>query len=275
VKVKIALAQMACEWDAKANLRKALSLMQKAKAKGAEIICFPELALTIFFPAYRADAKYFDWAEPLPGTTAKLVAKRAKELKLTTLLNTFEKAGHGRHHETSVAIDGEGKILGTARAMHVAEGPYCNGKYYFWPGDGGFPVFDAGLCKIGIAAGYDRHFPEQMRMLTLNGAEIIFSPAADAATDPLAMHRAEMQGCAFSNGVFIAVVNRAGKEENVEFGGESFVAAPSGQIIATARRGDEELLLCDIDTDEIEIERRKRPFLRDRRPDIYRSLAEK
>lgn len=275
MKVKIALAQMACEWDAKANLRKALSLMQKAKAKGAEIICFPELTFTIFFPAYRADAKYFDWAEPIPGPTTKMVAKRAKELKLATLVNLFEKAGHGRYHDTSVAMDSEGKILGTARMMHIAEEPYFNGKYYYWPGDGGFPVFDAGMCKIAIAACYDRHFPEQMRMLTLNGAEIIFSPMAGAVTEPVAMYRAEMQGYAFSNGIFIAVVNRTGKEESVEFAGESFVVAPSGQIIATAKRGEEELLLCDIEADEIEMERRKRPFLRDRRPEIYRGLSEK
>jgi N-carbamoylputrescine amidase len=275
VKVKIALAQMACEWDAKTNLRKALGLMQKAKAKGAEIICFPELTFNIFFPAYRADAKYFDWAEPVPGPTAKLVAKRAKELKLTTLVNLFEKAGHGKYHDTSVAIDADGKILGAARMMHIAEEPYANEKYYYWPGDGGFPVFDAGLCRIGMATCYDRHFPEQMRLLTLNGAEIIFSPMAGITTDPFAMYRAEMQGCAFANGVFIALVNRAGKEENVEFTGESFVVAPSGQIISTAKRGEEELLLCDIDTDEIETERRKRPFLRDRRPEIYRGLSEK
>lgn len=275
MKVKIALAQMACEWDAKANVRKALGLMQRAKARGAEIICFPELTFNIFFPAYRADAKYFDWAEPVPGPTTKMVAKRAKELKLAAIINLFEKAGHARYHDTSAVIDSEGKLLGGARLMHVAEEPFFNEKYYYWPGDGGFAVFDLGLCKAGIATCYDRHFPEQMRALTLKGAEVILSPMAGLMSDPFAMYRAEMQGCAFQNGVFIAVVNRVGKEESVEFAGESFVVAPSGRIAATAKRGEEELLLCDIDTDEIEIERRKRPFLRDRRPEIYRGLSEK
>ena len=274
MKTKIALAQMACEWDAKANVRKALGLMQKAKAKGAEIICFPELTFNIFFPAYRADSKYFDWAEAIPGPTTKLVAKRARELKLTAVVNLLEKADHAKYHDTSVAIDADGKILGSARMLHVAEEPFFNEKYYYWPGGGGFPVFDLGHCRAGIAACYDRHFPEVMRALTLGGAEIIFSPMAGIVTDPFPMYRAEMQGCAFQNGVFIVVVNRVGKEENVEFAGESFAVAPSGRIIASAKRGEEELLLCDIDTGEIETERRKRPFLRDRRPEIYRGLSE-
>lgn len=267
MKTKIALAQMSCEWDAKANLKKALGLMQKARARGAEAICFPKLSFNVFFPAFRADAKYFDWAEPIPGPATKAVAKRARELKLVTVMNLFERGGPGAYFDSSVAIDSDGRICGVARMMHVPEEPRCNGKFYFWPGDTGFPVFETTACRVGIAACHDRHFPEAMRALTLNGAEIIFSPTAATTAEPLAMYRIEMQGCAFSNCVFIAAANRAGKEETVEFAGGSFVVSPSGRVIASAAA--EELLLCDIDRDEIEMERRRRPFLRDRRPEIY------
>jgi N-carbamoylputrescine amidase len=162
-----------------------------------------------------------------------------------------------------------GPALGPVRMMHIAEEPGFNEKFYYWSGNTPPRVFDLGGVKIGVAICYDRHFPEYMRQLVLQGAEIIFTPFAGLASDPLKMYEIEMQGTAFQNQVFIAAVNRVGKEPTVEFVGGSFVVDPSGEVISRAPRGEEKLLLVDCELSRIEEMRQARPFLRDRRPEAY------
>jgi N-carbamoylputrescine amidase len=268
--IRIALAQMAATENLETNRQKGLDWVEQAANEGAQIICFTELGLLPFFPQYRTEKKFFQWAESIDGPTVKRFGEAAIRENLHVLLNFFERAGAGEYYDTTVLLKATGgRALGPVRMMHVAEEPCFNEKFYYWPGNTPPQVFDLGDVKIGVAICYDRHFPEYMRQLVLQGAEIIFAPFAGISNDPINMYEIEMQGTAFQNQVFIAAVNRVGKEPTVEFAGCSFVVDPAGGVIARAPRGEEKLLLVDCDLSLIEAMRQVRPFLRDRRPEVY------
>jgi N-carbamoylputrescine amidase len=251
--IRLALAQMAVSEILEANLQKGLDWVKQAVKDGAEIICFTELGLLPFFPQYRAEKKFFQWAEALDGPTVKQFSATARRENIDILLNFFEWAGAGEYYDSTVLLQaGGGPALGPVRMMHIAEEPGFNEKFYYWPGNTPPRVFDLDGVKIGVAICYDRHFPEYMRRLVLQGAEIIFTPFAGLASDPLEMYEIEMQGTAFQNQVFIAAVNRVGKEPTVEFVGGSFVVDPSGEVIARAPRGEENLLMVDCELSRIE-----------------------
>lgn len=270
--IRIALAQMAVSENLDANIAKGLDWVKQAAPAGAGIICFTELGLLPFFPQYRAEKKFFQWAEALDGPTVKKFSKAAVSANIHILLNIFERAGAGEYYDTTVLLQATGgPARGPVRMMHIAEEPGFNEKFYYWPGNTPPQVFDLDGVKIGVAICYDRHFPEYMRQLVLLGAEIIFTPFAGLADDPLKLYEIEMQGAAFQNQVFIAAVNRVGQEPTVEFSGGSFVVDPAGEVIARAPRGEEKLLLVDCDLARIEEMRQVRPFLRDRRSEVYES----
>jgi N-carbamoylputrescine amidase len=261
---------MAVTENLAANQQKGLDWVEQAANEGAHIICFTELGLLPFFPQYRAEKKFFQWAESLDGPTVKKFAEAAISENIHILLNIFERANAGEYYDSTVLLRGSGgPTLGPVRMMHIAEEPGFNEKFYYWPGNTPPQVFDLDGVKIGVAICYDRHFPEYMRQLVLQGAEIIFTPFAGLATDPLKMYEIEMQGTAFQNQVFIAAVNRVGKEPAAEFIGGSFVVDPAGEVIARAPHREEKLLLVDCDLSRIEEMRQVRPFLRDRRPEVY------
>ena len=271
--IRIALAQMSVGNDLNANREKGLAWVQQAAQQGAQIICFSEVGLLPFFPQHRSEKKFFQWAEALDGPSVELFRAAAQRENIHILLNIFERAGAGEYYDTTVLLRArDGAVLGPVRMMHIAEEPCFNERFYYWPGNTPPQVFDLGGVKIGVAICYDRHYPEYTRPLVLQGAEIVFAPFAGVAQDPLDMYEIEMQGFSFQNQVFVAAVNRVGKEATVKFVGGSFAVDPAGKILARAPLGKEKLLLADCELSRIEELRQTRMFLRDRRPEKYRAF---
>ena len=267
--MKIALVQQNCTADVNENRNRGLEAVKIASEKGAEIICFSELAFEPFYPQVRESEEKLKLAESIPGHTTGLFSKLAAELGVVIILNMFERDGD-RTYDTSPVINSDGNLLGTTRMVHITDYPCFHEQDYYLPGDHGAPVYETSLGKIGVAICYDRHYPEYMRALALGGAEIVFVPQAGAEDEwPTGLYEAEMRVAAFQNGYFVALCNRVGKETILTFSGESFVCSPSGTILAQAAKGKEEILFCDIDLHEIENSSAKRLFLRDRRPELY------
>lgn len=270
---KIALAQVTASTDRAANLERALELIGKAAADGAELICFPEMGFGRFFPQYRADPQFFDWAEPIPGPTVERLQQTAQAHKIGIVANIFERADHGIYYNCSPIIGTDGELLGRSRMAHIAEAPYFNEKFYYHPGDGGFRVYEVAGVRIGIAICYDRHYPEQLRTLALRGCEILFVPLAAVSREQWAMFEMELQVASFQNQYFSVVVNRAGQEEEMDFIGRSFVTDPYGQVVMRLADGEADLQIIDIDPSVIDTARRVIPHFRDRRPELYRQVA--
>ncbi|MFC1729371.1 carbon-nitrogen hydrolase family protein [candidate division KSB1 bacterium] len=274
MKLKIACAQVSAQDDMEQNVIKGLDFLAKAAEQGVQIACYPEMSFCRFFPQYHADTRYFDQAETIPGLLVDRFREACKKHKIAAVINMYEKGGPGRYFDCSPVIGSDGELLGKSQMMHIAELPNYNEKYYYWEGRTGYPVFEDRGVKFGIAICYDRHYPEQMRALTLKGAEVIFVPTATSLSELKTIWEIEMQAASVANQVFIAVANRTGKDDKIEFFGKSFVTAPDGEILAMAGESREELLVVEIDTSDIEKTRRKLPFLRDRRPETYDDLID-
>jgi N-carbamoylputrescine amidase len=254
-------------------------MMADASAAGAQLIVFPEMSVDPFFPQYRAEKRFFDWGVPVPGPLTDQFQAEATRLGLATVINLFEQAAPGRYYDCSPVFDTGGSYVGKQRMTHILEGPGYNERYYYWPGNSGYPVFEVGSAttgpiRIGVAICYDRHFPEGMRALALGGAELIVVPTATASLEAeyRAVWEIEMQAAAVANGLFIAVANRAGVDDTLSFFGSSFAVDPYGRVLARAPENDVALLLVDLDLDLVEQARRDMPFMRDRRPETYAPL---
>jgi predicted amidohydrolase len=268
--MKLALIQQKATNDKKTNIEKGLTAVKEAAGNGANIICFAELAFTPFYPQKPAGNNILDLAEPIPGPTTEVFAALAKELGVVIVLNLFEHDGD-KTYDSSPVINIDGKILGTTRMLHITEYACFHEQGYYKPGNTGVPVYDTPFGKIGVSICYDRHYPEYMRALALNGAEIVFIPQAGAVGEwPEGLYEAEMRVAAFQNGYFTALCNRVGKEECLTFAGESFVCNPGGKVIARAGEGTEEILYCDIDLELVKNSHAKKLFFRDRRSELYR-----
>jgi len=274
-KVRIALAQVAVGPHREDNVQRALHMMDDAAQAGAELIVFPEMSVDPFFPQYRSEKRFFDWGVSVPGPLTDRFQERAAGLGLATVINLFERAAPGRYYDCSPVFGMDGAYLGKQRMTHILEGPGYNERYYYWPGDSGYPVFDLGPVRIGVAICYDRHFPEGMRALALGGAEVIVVPTATASLEAQfrAVWEVEMQAAAVAQGLFVAVANRAGVDDTLTFFGSSFAVDPYGRVLARAPKDDVALLLVDLDLGLVEEARRDMPFLRDRRPDTYSMLV--
>jgi N-carbamoylputrescine amidase len=271
---KIALAQVAVEKDHKKNVKRGLKMLEDAAAKGADIICYPEMSFSRFFPQYHADPQYFDWAEPIPGPLVEEFQDACKQHKIAAIFNMYEKGEPGQYFDCSPVINRDGEYIGKSQMMHIAELPNYNEKYYYWEGRTGYPVYEDNGLKFGIAICYDRHYPEQMRILTLNGAHLIFVPTATSLTELKTIWEIEMQAASTANQVYIVMVNHVGTDDKILYFGKSFVTNPAGEILVMAGTDEEELLIVDIETDEIEKTRRMLPFLRDRRPETYDEIID-
>ncbi len=269
--MKVACAQFRHEDDREKSVSKALEWVARAASDGADLIVFPELAFDFFFPQVRADASYFDLGEPIPGPTTERFQAAAAKNGIVTVINVFERAAPGRYYDTSPVIDADGTLLGISRMHHIAEEPGYNEKFYYWPGDGGWPVYETKAARLGVAICYDRHYPEHFRALALGGAELVVVPTATSMSEQAFrdVWEIEIQAAAVANQIFVAVTNRAGLDGELQFFGESFVAGPNGMIIARAAADEEELLITEIDLGAIEETRRHVPFLRDLRTDLY------
>jgi beta-ureidopropionase len=269
--MRVACAQFRNEADREASIVKALSWMKRAKDHGADLIVFPELAFDFFFPQVRADARYFDWSEPIPGPTTERFQAAAADLGLVTVINVFERAAPGRYYDASPVIDADGTLVGVSRMLHIAEEPGYNEKFYYWPGDGGWPVHGTRVGNVGVTICYDRHYPEVFRALALRGAELVVVPTATSMSEQAFkdVWEIEIQAAAVANQIYIAVANRAGLDGELQFFGESFVADPAGRVVARGATDEEDLLVAEVDLERIEQVRRHVPFLRDFRYDLF------
>lgn len=279
--VTIGLIQMSAGENLKANLAKAVAGIGAAAKKGAQIVCLQELFRSRYFPQSE-DARKFKLAEPIPGPTTETLSRLARRKRVVIISSIFEERSAGIYHNTAVVIDTDGSILGKYRKMHIPDDPYYYEKFYFTPGDLGFPTFRTRYAKVGVLICWDQWFPEAARLAVLSGAEILFYPTAIGwlPSEPHGIARAQrstwelvQRGHAVANGVYVAVVNRVGREGNLRFWGNSFVAAPFGEIVAHAKADREEVLVTRCDLKKIGETRQNWPFLRDRRIDAYGALT--
>jgi N-carbamoylputrescine amidase len=282
---KVALVQMAMSPDPVANLDKACAQIRQAASQGAQVICLPELFRSPYF-CQTEDASLLRLAEPIPGPSTEALGWEARRSGVVVLASLFERRAPGLCHNTVAVIGTDGTILGKYRKMHIPDDPAYYEKYYFAPGDLGFPVFPTELGNLGVLVCWDQWFPEAARLVALRGADIIFYPTAigwhpaEKAAVGKTQHdawRTVQRGHAIANGVYLAAVNRVGLETpagppGLEFWGGSFFCDPMGVVAAEASAEREEILLGTVDPAYLEDVRRQWPFLRDRRIDAYQGM---
>ena len=273
--VRVGLTQAKWEGGVEAMIQKHERMIDEAADKGVQILCLQELFYLPYFPAER-DVKWFEFTEPIPGPLTDRMQKKAEQHNMVLIVPMYEKEMIGVYYNTSVVFDANGKILGKYRKNHIPELPNFGEKFYFKPGNLGYPVFTTSYAKIGVYICYDRHFPEGARILGLNGAEIVFNPSATVLSASAYLWELEQPAHAVANGYFIAANNRVGVEEwnTGKFYGSSYICNPRGQIIAKGGADEDEVVICDVDLEMIKEVRNFWPFYKDRRPETYHKLTE-
>ena len=267
--MRIALIQQTASEDNESNIVKGLKNIDKAAEMGAELAVFAELAFTRFYPQYRANTNLSELAEPVPGPTTKRFMDKAKEHNMVIVINLFE-IEKGHTYDSSPVIDSDGSLLGTTRMVHIADYECFYEKSYYEEGNHGAQVYNTAVGKVGVAICYDRHYPEFMRALGVKGAEVVVIPQAGTIGEwPEGLYEAELQVASFHNGYFCALANRVGKEDQMEFAGESVITNPEGRVIAQSPSGIDDILIHNLDLSEVEKSNARTMFFRDRRPDIY------
>lgn len=256
-----------------AMVDKHVKMIAKAAKQGVKMLCMQEIFSGPYFCAEVHHRWYF-MAEPIPGGhITTLMQEVARKHGMVLIVPIYEEAMTGVYYNTAVVIDGNGKILGKYRKNHIPEiPPAFTEKFYFKPGNLGYPVFDTDYGKVGVYICYDRHFPEGARLLGLNGADIIFNPSATIEGVSKYLWELEQPAHAVANGYFVGAINRVGLEEPFKSGkfyGSSYFCNPRGQIVAQASADKDELLVADLDFDEVRQVRNAWQFFRDRRPETY------
>jgi len=271
--MRTALIQMKASMKREENHDRAEECLKEAARRGAEVVCLQEIFATWFFPQ-TLDVKSQELAEPIDGPTVTRMRAVAKALGLWVVVPFYERAMAGELYNSAVLVDAGGAIAGHYRKHHLPMSSHFQEKFYFRPGNLGYPVFETPFGRVGIMICYDRHFPEAARALGLNGAQVVFAPTATTRRGfSRSVWEAELRGHAIANGYFVAGVNRVGKERESEYYGASILIDPIGQTVAQA--GDqEEVLVADLDLERLEEVRRAWPFFRDRRPDSYGRLVQ-
>ncbi len=270
------------ETHKKAAIEKHVKLIGEAKKRGAQIVCLQEIFYGPYFCTEQT-TKWYEAIERIPdGPTTKLMQGLAKELGIVLVVPMYEEDQAGVYYNTAAVIDADGKYLGKYRKHHIPQvqaGPAGCGfweKYYFRPGNLGYPVFDTAFAKVGVYICYDRHFPEGARMLGLHGAEIVFNPSATVAGLSEYLWKLEQPAHAVANGYYVGAINRVGIETpwNLgEFYGQSYLVDPRGQFVAMGSRDKDEVVIGVMDRDVIREVRNTWQFYRDRRPDSYDDLV--
>jgi len=254
-----------------------IPLIEEAGEKGVQILCLQEIFFGPYFCAEQ-DVKWYDTAETVPGPTTDRLSEYAKKYKMVLILPVYEKALDGVYYNTAAVIDADGSYLGKMRKVQIPHTwPGFWEKFYFKPGNLGFPVFETAYAKIGIYICYDRHFPECARILALKGAEILFNPSATVAGKSEYLWELEQPAQAVANGVFIGANNRVGLEKPWEFGtfyGSSYFVDPKGKLLVKGSRDKTELVVADLDLDQIREVRDGWQFFRDRRPEMYTEICQ-
>jgi len=262
----------------RAAIDKHVPLVREAARQGAQIVCLQEIFFGPYFCAEQK-TKWYDAAEDIPnGPTTKLFQELAAELGIVIVLPIYEKEGIGSYYNTAAVIDADGRYLGKYRKHHIPQVAAGNEgcgfweKYYFKPGNVGYPVFETAFAKIGVYICYDRHFPEGARLLGLSGAEIVFNPSATVAGTSEYLWKLEQPAHAVANGYYVAAINRVGFEApwNMgEFYGQSYLVDPRGKIVAIGSRDKDEIVIGEMDKAVIREVRDVWQFYRDRRPETY------
>ena len=279
--IKIALVQINAHIDKAKNIEKIVSYTRESIANGAQIICHQELATSHYF-CIEQDTKHFTAAEMIPGPTTELMGELAKKSGVAIIMPLFEKVMDGEFYNTAAVIGTDGKVVGKYRKTHLPlaktpDGEIVNEKFYFRPGNLGFPVFDTPFgFKFGIIICYDRHFAEVGRIIALGGAEVLFIPTATAGVT-CNLWDVELQFHALSNVMYVAGVNRPGKDIGVSTSrkhlGSSMVVNPRGEIVVRAGNDTDEILYAELDLDLLREFRNFCGYYRDRRPDIYSAIC--
>jgi len=288
--IKLGLIQTDVSANPDANLKKTISLIERAATAGAKIICTQELYRSQYF-CQSENHDYFKLAERIPGPSTDAFQKLAKKHKVVIIASLFEKRASGVYHNTAAIIDADGSLMGIYRKMHIPDDPLFYEKFYFTPGDLGFKAWQTRYGKIGVLICWDQWYPEAARLTAMQGAEILFYPTAigwhpsEKAKYGVKQHGAWetiQRAHAVANGCYVAVVNRTGHEvldgvggDGLEFWGQSFVAGTSGEIIAKAGSHKEEILIVPVDLANVDTTRTHWPFLRDRRIDAYGNLTKR
>ncbi len=259
-----------------AMLEKHLPLVDEAGRRKVQILCLQEIFNGPYFCPSQS-ARWYDAAEPVPGPTVELLTPYARKHSMAMVVPVFEREQAGIYYNTAAVIDADGRYLGKYRKNHI---PHTSGfweKFFFKPGNLGYPVFDTAYARIGVYICYDRHFPEGARLLGLNGAQIVFNPSATVAGLSQYLWKLEQPAHAVANGYFMGCSNRVGTEGpwNIgKFYGSSYFVDPRGNFLATGSEDKDELVVADMNLDLIEEVRRVWHFYRDRRPETYGPLAE-
>jgi N-carbamoylputrescine amidase len=270
--MKIALIQQHSTHDRDENVHRGVAAFREAAEAGADLVAFAELAFLPFLPQRPATPEAIERAEPVPGPTTETFGDLCKEYGVVAVLNVFEADGE-KTFDSSPVIDADGRLLGVTRMAHIMDGQGFYEKGYYHPGDRASFVYKTRVGRVGVAICYDRHYPEYMRNLGLEGAELVVVPQAGAVGEwPEGIFEGELQIAAFQNGYFAALVNRVGKEEFLHFSGESYVVDPFGKVISQAPFGEDHILYAECDLSQIPECAAKKYFLQDRRPDFYESL---
>ena len=264
--MKLALAQMRMAETMDENLCEALRLIQMAGKQGADLILFPEIQLSPFFPQYAGrDAAAYLLRED--DARVRMLCEACRKAKLWASPN-FYLEYEGKRYDSSLLIDRGGRIVGRQKMVHIAQCPCFYEQDYYCPSEEGFSVFDTELGRIGIVVCFDRHYPESIRTEALRGADLILIPTANTSDEPAELFQWEIRIQAFQNSVFAAMCNRVGPEGGVTFSGESLVAGPNGELLALAGH-DKELLLCEFSLPQAREIRAQRPYTQLRRPELY------
>jgi len=258
-----------------AMLEKHLPFIEDAAKKGVQILGLQEIFNGPYFCPSQ-DKRWYEAAETMPGPTTEMFQAIAKKHGMAIVLPLYEKEMRGVFYNTAAVIDADGKYLGKYRKQHIPQVAGFWEKYFFKPGNGGYPVFQTQFAKVGVYICYDRHFPEGARCLGLNGAEIVFNPSATVAGLSQYLWKIEQPAHAVANGYYVAASNRVGTEApwNIgKFYGTSYFVNPRGEMVAVASEDKDELLVADLDLSMIDEVRQTWQFFRDRRPEAYEELV--
>jgi N-carbamoylputrescine amidase len=280
---KIALLQSQTFPDKQTAMDHHEKMIREAAGNGAKIIATQELFLTPYFCTIQ-DTERFALADRIPSPVTERLSQLSRELGVVLVSSLFEHRGPGMYHNTAVIHDADGTRLGIYRKSHIPQDPGFEEKFYFTPGDTGWPVWETAFGKIGVLICWDQWFPEAARLMALGGAELLIYPTAigwlSEEKDLLgkAQHCAwetVQRGHAVANGCYVAAINRAGTHDGTEFWGQSFVANPYGEIVAKASVENEEIVYHEVDFQQVENFRRIWPFFRDRRIDAYSEITQR
>lgn len=269
----IAPVEMPIEEIKRQNIEHQMQFVEQAAEQGVQMLCFQEIFTTPYFCAEQ-QTRWYEAVEKIPdGPTVQLMQDVAKQHGIVIVVPIYEEEQTGVYYNSAAVIDADGKYLGKYRKTHIPHvAPGFWEKFYFRPGNLGYPCFDTAFGRIGVYICYDRHFPEGARCLGLNGAEIIFNPSATVAGLSEYLWKLEQPAHAVANGYFVGAINRVGTEApwNIgEFYGQSYFCDPRGQMLAVGTRDQDELIVADLDMEKIREVRNTWQFFRDRRPDSY------